>query len=289
MWGWGMARQGDQWSAVMRHGNRAVWVNALNQAGFGPYPLQLDELIRAGLTHQAQSDALHLLPCAAVEADQLEMGMPLPAPGSILGIGLNYTQHARDLGQEPPSAPGTFLRALNTLALSGQTVWLPTASQRVTAEGEVALILGSPARDLTPQEAARVIWGAATVLDFTAEDILRQNPRFLTRAKGYDGFFILSAWLVPWQGQEFATVRRIVTRRNGHEGPADDTSHMLWDFTRLVSFASDGQTLPALSIISSGTPGAVVVAAGDLIEAAVDGLWPATCRVGGLDSPERRH
>ena len=118
-------------------------------------------------------------------------------PRKIWGIGLNYVEHAGDLSERAPTdEPASFMRPDTTIIGPGDEVVLPAQSERVTAEAELALIIGREARDVPEEDAPSVVAGFTTVLDMTAEDILRRNPRYLTRSKSFDTFFSFGPELV---------------------------------------------------------------------------------------------
>lgn len=269
-----MAREGSGWGAVLRQGEVAVRVRDVNESTGSRFATDLGELIAAGETAQIEAlvDAEHLMERLGVPRDSLEMGVPLANPERILGIGLNYHHHASDLGVAVPAQPGTFLKTRNTLQADGR-VSLPDASQRVTAEGEVALVFGRDAKSVGIDDAPEVIWGALAVLDLTAEDVLRLNPRFLTRAKGYDGFFVMSPWMVPWTAEEFFRVRRIDTLLNGAVKATNTTDHMTHSFAALIQLVTADVSMGATAILSTGTPGAVVIQPGDHVSAEIEGLY----------------
>src|SRR4028118_1307033 len=111
-------------------------------------------------------------------------------PRKIWGIGLNYVEHAGDLDETAPSEePASFMRPDTTIIGPEEEIRLPEQSQRVTAEAELGLVIGREAKNVSEEEAPSVVAGFTTVLDMTAEDILRRNPRYLTRAKSFDTFF----------------------------------------------------------------------------------------------------
>ena len=118
-------------------------------------------------------------------------------PRKIWGIGLNYVEHAGDLSESAPAdEPASFMRPDTTIIGPGDEVVLPAQSERVTAEAELALVIGREARDVPEEDAPSVVAGFTTVLDMTAEDILRRNPRYLTRSKSFDTFFSFGPELV---------------------------------------------------------------------------------------------
>src|SRR3712207_2961412 len=118
-------------------------------------------------------------------------------PRKIWGIGLNYVEHAGDLSETAPSEePASFMRPDTTIIGPDDEIVLPAQSERVTAEGELALVLGREAKDVPEEDAPHFVAGFTTVLDMTAEDILRKNPRYLTRSKSFDTFFSFGPELV---------------------------------------------------------------------------------------------
>ncbi len=111
-------------------------------------------------------------------------------PRKIWGIGLNYAEHAEDLDDVAPSdGLASFMRPDTAIIGPGEEIRLPGQSGWVTAEAELAVIVGRVAKDVPEREVPSVVAGFTTVLDMTAEDILRKNPRYLTRANGFDTFF----------------------------------------------------------------------------------------------------
>ena len=137
-------------------------------------------------------------------------------PRKIWGIGLNYVEHAGDLSETAPSdEPASFMRPDTTIVGPGDEILLPPQSERVTAEGELAVVIGREAKDVSEDEASSVVAGFTTVLDMTAEDILRRNPRYLTRAKSFDTFFSFGPELVTLDEVEDVDSLEVSTVLNG--------------------------------------------------------------------------
>lgn len=273
---WGMTQDGDGALAVVRKDNAALTVRDINRSSGLSFPLSLDALIAGGLTASlvALAERHDWFRQRGREVASLAMTLPLTAPERIVGIGLNFPTHAHDLGAPVPGEPATFVKTTNTLALSGSPVVLPAGVGRVTAEGEMALIFGGRARNVPAREAPAVIWGAAAVIDLTAEDVLKKNPRFLTRAKGYDGFLVMSPWLVPWDAPDWDRVRRIdtINQRSGSQ-TTGTTEQMTFDCRSLVEWITAGVSVAPTALLSTGTPGAVVVEPGDQVSVRIDGLY----------------
>ena len=211
----------------------------------------------------------------AIPTSDASYGPLYRRPRKIWGIGLNYAEHAGDLDEASPAEePASFMRPDTTIIGPGDEIRLPEQSERVTAEAELALVIGREAKDVSVEEAPQVIAGFTTVLDMTAEDILRRNPRYLTRAKSFDTFFSFGPHLVtPDEVGEVADLE-VATVLNGEERRRNVVSNMTFSPYELVAFHSRVMTLLPGDIISTGTPGAVQVQAGDVAECRIAGFEP---------------
>ena len=166
----------------------------------------------------------------------------------------------------------------------GDTVRLPRASRRVTGEGELVLVLGRSGQDIAPEDAWPAVGACTLAVDMTAEDILRQNPRFLTRAKSFDTFLSLGPCLVT--SDEVATraslpAVRTSTLLNGERARSAPVEAMTHAPEKLISFFSEDMTWKAGDILLTGTPGAMVIEDGDTVGAEVEAI-------GRLENPVRR-
>jgi 2-keto-4-pentenoate hydratase/2-oxohepta-3-ene-1,7-dioic acid hydratase in catechol pathway len=151
---------------------------------------------------------------------------------------------------------------------------LPAQSERVTAEAELALVIGREARDVPEEDAPSVVAGFTTVLDMTAEDILRKNPRYLTRAKSFDTFFSFGPELMTPDEIAGVEALEVSTVLNGEVRRINTVSNMTFSPWWLVSFHSKVMTLLPGDVISTGTPGAVVIQEGDVAECRITGFEP---------------
>ncbi len=196
-------------------------------------------------------------------------------PRKIWGIGLNYVEHAGDLSETAPSEePASFMRPDTTIIGPGEKVMLPAQSERVTAEGELAVVIGREAKNVSEEEAPSVVAGFTTVLDMTAEDILSRNPRYLTRAKSFDTFFSFGPELVTPDEIEDVDALEVATVLNGKVHRSNTVSNMTFSPWFLVSFHSRVMTLLPGDVISTGTPGAAVIHDGDVAECRITGFEP---------------
>jgi 2-keto-4-pentenoate hydratase/2-oxohepta-3-ene-1,7-dioic acid hydratase in catechol pathway len=194
-------------------------------------------------------------------------------PPKIWGIGLNYKAHARDLSEKTPETePASFMKPDTTIIGPGDTISIPRQSERTTAEAELGIVIGKKCKDVERKDWLSVVAGFTTVLDMTAEDILRRNPRYLTRAKSFDTFFSFGPALVTPDEIPDVLELTVSTVLNGEVRASDRVAHMTFPPDFLVSFHSQVMTLLPGDIISTGTPGAVVIQHGDRVECRITGF-----------------
>lgn len=209
------------------------------------------------------------------EFSEIKTGPLYRTPRKIWGIGLNYVDHALDLSEKAPSTePASFMKPDTSIIGPDDMIEIPYQSERTTAEAELGIIIGKECKNVSEKDAPNVIAGFTTIIDMTAEDILQKNPRYLTRSKSFDTFFSFGPQLLT--PDEVADVQdlNVSTVINGELHRKNVVSNMTflpWD---LVSFHSKVMTLLPGDIISTGTPGAVVIRDGDVIECHIDGFAP---------------
>lgn len=261
----------------------ALTVAEINVAQDTDWPTDLFTLLESGRAHDFQSwfqgldEATIGSLKGRISPERVEYAPLYRQPRKIWGIGLNYAEHAEDLSENAPAEePASFMRPDTTIIGPGDEIKLPAQSQRVTGEAELAVIIGREAKNVSVEDAPSVIAGFTTVLDMTAEDILRRNPRYLTRSKSFDTFFSFGPELVTpdevgdVEGLEVATVL------NGEVRRWNTVSNMSFSPWELVAFHSEVMTLLPGDIISTGTPGAVELRDGDILECRITGFKPLT-------------
>lgn len=241
------------------------------------WPNDLAELIARGFGPGLLDDA-RATP-RALPHDEVRYAPLYRRPRKIWGIGLNYRQHAADLSAPMPTEPASFMKGDHTIIGPGDVIRLPAESGRVTAEAELGVIIGRECRDVREADAPGVIAGYCLILDMTAEDILQRNPRFLTRAKNFDTFFSFGPELITPDEVGDVLALKVGTWRNGALHRENVVADMAFTPHVLVSFHSRMMTLFPGDIISTGTPGAVVIEHGDTVECRIDGLGSLRNRV----------
>ncbi|CAN5197467.1 fumarylacetoacetate hydrolase family protein [soil metagenome] len=210
-----------------------------------------------------------------IPLDLVEYAPLYRRPRKLWGIGLNYVEHADDLSETAPSEePASFMRPDTTIIGPGEGILLPRQSERVTGEAELGLIIGREARDVSEEDAPSVVAGLTAILDMTAEDILRRNPRYLTRAKSFDTFFSFGPQLVTLDEVGEIGDLTVATVLNGEVQRENVVSNMTFSPWSLVSFHSKVMTLLPGDVISTGTPGAVRIRDGDVLSCRINGFEP---------------
>jgi 2-keto-4-pentenoate hydratase/2-oxohepta-3-ene-1,7-dioic acid hydratase in catechol pathway len=271
--------KGVETAAVMTS-NGALLVETLNSRLNKQWSTQLFEIIQTGQMdemkswHEGLEESFHeLLKDELIPLEQVEYSALYRHPRKIWGIGLNYVEHAADLHEKAPSTePASFMKPDTTIIGPGDMITIPKQSGRTTAEAELAIIIGKACKDVAEEDAQNVIAGYTTIIDMTAEDILEVNPRYLTRAKSFDTFFSFGPQLVTPDEVEEVLDLNVSTVINGSIHRKNVISNMTFRPWYLVSFHSKVMTLLPGDIISTGTPGAVVIRDGDVVECHIDGF-----------------
>ena len=196
-------------------------------------------------------------------------------PSKIWGIGLNYADHAADLSAKTPTGiPGSFMKPDSTIIGPGDTILIPEMSHKTTAEAELGVIISKKCRSVSEDNWLEVVAGFTTIIDMTAEDILRQNTRYLTVSKSFDTFFSFGPQLVTPDEVGDVSALNVSTVINGNVHAENVVANMTFSPAFLVAFLSRVMTLLPGDIISTGTPGAVAINDGDVVECRIDGFEP---------------
>ena len=242
----------------------------------------VDEINAANGTHLAD-DLLEII-CSrapippaggsALPLDSVRLTLPYDVPPKIWCIGLNYKTHAEDIEAVQPEEPGSFMKPASCMIPPSGEIVLPPAhlSNDVDAEGELGIIIGRKSRFLSPEEVPEAIFGYTTTLDLTALDVLKKNPRYLTRAKSFDTFFSFGPVVVTRDEVPDVDALEVVTEHNGSISSRDFVRNMRHRPYALVRFHSDYMTLHPGDLISTGCPKGARIRPGDRVRARIDGV-----------------
>jgi len=189
--------------------------------------------------------------------------------GKIVGVHLNYPARAAQRGRTP-QFPGYFLKPATSVSLSGAPIERPAGTELLAFEGEIAIIMGTVARRIQPEEAWSFVSGVTAANDFGVYDLRLCDKGSNVRSKGGDGFTPLGPTVLDARGLD-PTALRIRTWVNGELAQEDTTAGLLFPFAVLIADLSQQLTLEPGDVILTGTPaGASVVQPGDVIEVEVD-------------------
>jgi 2-keto-4-pentenoate hydratase/2-oxohepta-3-ene-1,7-dioic acid hydratase in catechol pathway len=199
----------------------------------------------------------------------LDLVMPDLAPSKIVCVGRNYAAHAKELGNAVPKEPLLFLKPPSSLIRSGESIRLPTVSNRVEYEGEIGVVIGRRLRKVSPDEARGAVANICAANDVTARDLQKSDVQF-TRAKGFDTFCAVGELGAVPQELESLRVRTLVNGTVRQDGSASD---MVFDIPTLVSYISGVMTLEPGDLVLTGTPeGVGTLASGDVVEVEIAGV-----------------
>ena len=194
--------------------------------------------------------------------------MPL-RPSKIIGIGRNYVEHARELGNEMPKVPMVFFKPPSSLIGPGEPIVLPGICQRVEFEGEIGIVIGRRLRNADAAAAERAIAGFVCVNDVTCRDLQKVDGQW-GRAKGFDTFCPAGprvATGLDWHSLELSC------RVNGVERQRAKATDMHFSIPELMSFLSRVMTLEPGDLIATGTPaGTGPLQNGDTVEVEISGV-----------------
>jgi 2-keto-4-pentenoate hydratase/2-oxohepta-3-ene-1,7-dioic acid hydratase in catechol pathway len=237
-------------------------------------PNDLLEIIRTGAAIDATG--VPVLPLT-----EITPRLPYPVPPKIWCIGLNYRSHAEDIQAVQPEEPGSFMKPASCMFQPGEDIVLPPPhlSSDVDAEGELGVIIGKTCRFVPTDHVHDVIFGYTTTLDLTALDVLRKNPRYLTRAKSFDTFFSFGPVVVTADEIADVDALEVVTEHNGAVSSRDFVRNMRTRPLELVRFHSDYMTLHPGDLISTGCPKGARIRAGDRVRARIEGIGTLEARV----------
>jgi 2-keto-4-pentenoate hydratase/2-oxohepta-3-ene-1,7-dioic acid hydratase in catechol pathway len=195
--------------------------------------------------------------------------LPPVEPGKLIYVGMNYTDHAAELGVALPEEPLLFFKPPSAIIGPGDAIVHPKDSTRLDYEGELALVIGRQCRAVRPDDAFDVIAGYTIANDVTARDWQRHDTQW-TKAKAWDTFAPLGPWVVTDIDATELTVRTLL---NGQVRQESSTAELHFDIPELVAFASRLMTLEPGDIIATGTPvGIGAMAPGDVVEVQIEGI-----------------
>jgi acylpyruvate hydrolase len=207
------------------------------------------------------------------------------APDKVLCVGLNYKSHIQETNAETPTHPTLFAKFTSALVGANDDLALPPESQAVDYEAELAVIIGAPARRVSPEEATAAIAGYAVLNDVSMRDWQRRTQQWL-QGKTWERSTPLGPWLVT-SDESPGPDREISCEVSGELLQKSDTNDLLFGPAEIVSYISTVMTLLPGDVIATGTPSGVGAARtpprflvdGDVMVTRIAGLGECRNRV----------
>ncbi|WLG92611.1 fumarylacetoacetate hydrolase family protein [Pseudomonas cucumis] len=180
----------------------------------------------------------------------------IPNPGKVLCIGINYATHVRETGREMPTYPMIFTRFADSQTAHLQPIVRPKASHKLDFEGELAVVIGKPARHVKQADALDYVAGYACYNDGSVRDWQKHTIQFVP-GKNFPGTGGFGPWLVTRDEIGDPQDLELTTRLNGEVMQHTSTSDMIFDVRKLIEYCSTFTELTPGDVIVSGTTGGV--------------------------------
>jgi len=209
-------------------------------------PGSMFDVIRRGITPTRTSEHYPLA--------QVALAAPI-MPSKIIAIGRNYAEHAAELNHDIPPAPIIFAKFPSSIIGDGETItWRASITEKVDWEGELAVVIGKKARNVSEADAYNYVFGYSIANDVSARDLQLEKDSQWTRGKSLDTFCPLGPFIITRDEVADPHVLTVKTTVNGEVVQEASTSTMMFKIPTLVSYCSQMFTLEPGDIILTGTP-----------------------------------
>jgi 2-keto-4-pentenoate hydratase/2-oxohepta-3-ene-1,7-dioic acid hydratase in catechol pathway len=235
------------------------------------------QLLANGTLHERVKAAL--AGGAVISSSEAGIDAPVPRPGKVLAIGLNYRDHAEESGQAIPQRPIVFTKAPTCIVGPGHPIHIPRVSRAVDWEAELCFVIGRTARYVRASEAEQYIAGYTIGNDVSVRDWQFHSPTWVM-GKSFDTHGPIGPWMVTHDevGEPGNLAIRLTV--NGEEKQRSNTSELIFGVGEILEYLSSGMTLEPGDIVFTGTPAGVGASrkppewlkAGDVVRIEVDKL-----------------
>ncbi len=192
---------------------------------------------------------------AAISLKDARLLAPVPRPGKIIGIGLNYADHAAEGGREQPKYPTIFTKAVSAVVGPGESIRMPLVTSQIDFEGEMAVVIGKRAKEVSSREALDYVAGYTICNDVSGRDYQQRSSP--TAGKSFDTFAPLGPVLVTRDEIPDPHVLNIRTLVNGEEMQRSNTKQLIFNVNYLIDYLSHIFPLDPGDVITTGTPAGV--------------------------------
>jgi 5-oxopent-3-ene-1,2,5-tricarboxylate decarboxylase / 2-hydroxyhepta-2,4-diene-1,7-dioate isomerase len=199
--------------------------------------------------------------------------LPPVSPSKIVGLALNYGDHADELGLKTTEDPILFLKPPSSLVGNGGDIIYPTGAKYVHYEGELAVVIEKAARKVTRENAMEYVRGFTIANDVTVRDFITNLFRPPVKAKGFDTFCPLGPYVTTVDEIADCGNLEITTRVNGEIKQEGNTKNLIHSVPKLIEYITDFMTLEPDDVLLTGTPkGISPLSPGDLVEVSIEKL-----------------
>ncbi len=223
-----------------------------------------------------------LLEQAKVSVDEIEIKPPISKPSKIIGVALNYRDHAEETGRAPPERPMLFFKSITSIVGHNDYIIIPRHLEKVDYEAELVVVIGRKGRNIPIDHAFEHVLGYTVGNDVSARDIQFgfKNHTLHSWAKSFDTFAPIGPWIVTSDEIGDPNKLDISLRLNGEVMQSSNTENMIFNVAYLVSYVSQGISLCPGDLIFTGTPAGVGAArkpprflkSGDVVEINIQGI-----------------
>ncbi len=190
-------------------------------------------------------------------------------PSKVVAVGLNYHDHAEEMGHPVPEEPLLFLKPGSSVIGPNAPIFLPPQSARVDYEAELAVVIARVTTKISAEQAPEHILGYTCLNDVTARDLQAKDKQW-TRAKGFDTFCPIGPWIETELQPDNLSIELLL---NGDVKQKSSTSNLIFSVNTLVEFISHVMTLYPGDVIATGTTSGIgAMKAGDSVEVRIEGI-----------------
>ena len=215
------------------------------------------------------------------------LGCPLAGIGKVVCIGLNYTDHAKEVNLPLPEEPVVFIKANSSITGPNDAILRPRDAVKLDYEVELGAVIGRDAKYVSEADAMKHVAGYCIVDDFSERAFQMEHGGTTTKGKSCDTFAPIGPWLVTADEVGDPQQLEVWTDVNGEARQRGKTANMIFGVRQLVAYVSRFMSLRAGDIISTGTPAGVAhgmkppryVRTGDIVEMGITGLGAQKNRV----------
>lgn len=229
-------------------GDEAVNITALNA--------EIGSDLTALIANPALADSVsdQISEADTVPVDSITPALPVAAPGTIICMGLNYTDHIKEGGYDIPEYPALFMRGKNSIMAAGQPMVRPACSEQLDYEAELMLIVGTGGRHISEDDALDHVFGYTVFNDGSVRDYQRKTHQW-TPGKNFDNTGAIGPFTVtPDDLPDGASGLKIESRVGDEILQSSNTANMIWDVRKVIATISEYTTLEPGDLIALGTP-----------------------------------